>query len=169
MNYSNSDKEGLRIGRNCQLVVCSIENLEKFLGKEIYDQIQKARSERENFLTKVTPLSKVIGTLFEHGWARGRSAEPEAYLGKSTEKDIGARRERIPSDKSFDWNTFLREQCGFSDEEVSYCLPKIKEVPSDMLADITLDILQELGIDKFILRLKIRTAINAYLSKRAHN
>jgi len=38
-----------------------------------------------------------------------------------------------------------------------------------MLADITLDILQELGIDKFILRLKIRTAIKAYLSKRAHN
>jgi len=79
------------------------------------------------------------------------------------------RGERIQSDKSFDWNTFLREQCGFSDEEVSYCPPKIEEVPSDMLADITLDILQKLGIDKFILRLKIRIAIKAYLSKRVHN
>jgi len=61
MNYSNSDKEGLRIGRNCQLVVCSIENLEKFLGKEIYDQIEEARSsEQESFLTKVTPLSSTV-------------------------------------------------------------------------------------------------------------
>jgi len=49
MNYCDPDKEGLHIGPNCQLVVCSIDNLEKFWCKEIYDQIQKARSERENF------------------------------------------------------------------------------------------------------------------------
>jgi len=66
----------------------------------------------------VTPLSSLIGTLFEHGWARGRSAEPEAYLGKSIEKDIGARRERIPSDKSFDWKTFLHQRA-LLPEEVS--------------------------------------------------
>jgi hypothetical protein len=54
------------------------------------------------------------------------------------------RKERIPSVKSFDWYTFLREHCGFSDEEVSHCLLKIKKVPSDMLAGITLEFCRNL-------------------------
>jgi len=76
------------------------------------------------------------------------------------------RRERIPSDKSFDWNTFLREQCGFSDEEVSYCLPKVEDIDEDELPAVTKQSLKDLGIDKPTLRFKIRSAVKGYLSRK---
>ncbi|KAK4523524.1 hypothetical protein GAYE_PCTG69G1420 [Galdieria yellowstonensis] len=143
------------------------KNLKDFLDQQVYEQLQKVSSDTENVLNKLDPLAKLLGQLLTSDFFK------ENMLSTAIDRDEmeveNMRKERIPSVKSFDWNTFLREHCGFSDEEVSYCLPKIKKVPSDMLAGITLDILQELGIDKFTLRLKIRIAIKAYLSKRAHN
>jgi len=166
MNYSNSDKEGLRIGRNCQLVVCSIENLEKFLGKEIYDQIEEARSsEQESFLTKVTPLSSLIGTLFEHGWARGRSAEPEAYLGKSIEKNIAANRvdSTVKSSSSvvpvrqgeFDWMEFLKTYRDFTESEASECLYALKRFSESEMEVVDTSMLKELSVADPRKRVKI--------------
>ncbi|KAK4528674.1 hypothetical protein GAYE_SCF62G6619 [Galdieria yellowstonensis] len=179
MNYSNSDQEGLRIGRNCQLVVCSIENLEKFLGKEIYDQIEKARgSERESFLTKVTPLSSLIGTLFEHGWARGRSAKPEAYLGKSTEKNIDANRvdSTVKSSSSvvperqgqFDWIEFLKTYCDLTESEAresSYRLSRLREQDLEGLDSYLLEVL---GIKDRQVRIKIVAGVGKYIESKTN-
>ncbi|KAK4522640.1 hypothetical protein GAYE_PCTG14G0530 [Galdieria yellowstonensis] len=164
---SDSDNESLYVGPNCQLVVCSAENLKNFLGQQVYDQLRKAYFGSESVLKKLDPLGKLLGHLLPSHLPLENILSTRRDTDEMEVKEM--RRERIPCEKSFDWNTFLREQCGFSDEEVSYCLPKIKEVPSDMLADMTLGILQKLGIDKLILRLKIRIAIKAYLSKRVHN
>ncbi|KAK4523509.1 hypothetical protein GAYE_PCTG69G1405 [Galdieria yellowstonensis] len=177
MSYSDSDKEGLRIGRNCQLVVCSIENLEKFLGNEIYDQIEKARSsERESFLTEVTPLSRLIGTLFEHGWARGRSAEPEAYLGKSTEKNIGANRvdSTVKSSSSvvpvrqdqFDWMEFLKTYCDFTESEARECLYALEGFSESEMEVVDTSMLKELGIDDPLKRVKIVAGMASYARKK---
>ncbi|KAK4522636.1 hypothetical protein GAYE_PCTG14G0526 [Galdieria yellowstonensis] len=178
MNYSNSDQGGLRIGRNCQLVVCSLDNLEKFLGKEIYDQIQKVCSERENFLTKVTPLSRLIGTLFEHGWARGRSAEPEAYLGKSTEKNIGAYRveSTVKSSSSvvpvrqgqFDWMEFLKTYCDLTESEAresSYRLSRLREQDLEGLDSYLLEVL---GIKDRRVRIKIVAGVGKYIESKTN-
>jgi len=188
MNYSNSDKEGLRIGRNCQLVVCSIENLEKFLGKEIYDQIEESRSsEQENFLTKVTPLSRVIGTLFEHGWARGRSAKPEAYLEKSTEKDIDANRLGSTTKRSkrkrarrgfssvgsvqqdeFDWKEFLKTYCDLTEAEAresSYRLSRLREQDLEGLDSYLLELL---GIKDRQVRIKIVAGVGKYMESKTN-
>ncbi|KAK4528176.1 hypothetical protein GAYE_SCF53G6111 [Galdieria yellowstonensis] len=178
MNYSNSDQEGLRIGRNCQLVVCSIENLEKFLGKEIYDQIQKARSsERENFLTNVTPLSRLIGTLFEHGWARGRSAEPEAYLGKSTEKNIDANRvdSTVKSSSSvvpvrqgeFDWMEFLKTYCDLTESEARVCSDMLKVMNESDLEGMDSNVVRRLGIEDTTLRAKVVSGIRFYVRNKS--
>jgi len=183
MNYSNSDQEGLRIGPNCQLVVCSIDNLEKFLGKEVYDQIQKARcSERENFLTKVTPLSRVIGTLFEHGWARGRSAETEAYLEKSTENNIGAngvdstvnsitRKDSSSSvvpvrQGQFDCMEFLKTYWDLTESEARVCCDTVKVMKEQEFASVDTAILQGLGIEDPMIRLKIVAGIKRYIRNK---
>ncbi|KAK4528555.1 hypothetical protein GAYE_SCF61G6499 [Galdieria yellowstonensis] len=178
MNYSNSDQGGLRIGRNCQLVVCSLDNLEKFLGKEIYDQIQKVCSERENFLTKVTPLSRLIGTLFEHGWARGRSAKPEAYLEKSTEKNIGANRvdSTVKSSSSvvpvrqgqFDWMEFLKTYCNLTESEAresSYRLSRLREQDLEGLDSYLLEVL---GIKDRQVRIKIVAGVEKYIESKTN-
>ncbi|KAK4528389.1 hypothetical protein GAYE_SCF55G6330 [Galdieria yellowstonensis] len=177
MNYSDSDKEDLRIGPNCQLVVCSIENLEKFLGKEIYDQIQKARcSERENFLTNVTPLSKVIGTLFEHGWARSRFAKPEAYLEKSTEKNIGANRvdSTVKSSSSvvpvrqgeFDWMEFLKTYSDFAESEASECLYALKRFSESEMEVVDTSMLMELHVADPRKRVKIVADMARYAREK---
>ncbi|KAK4524641.1 hypothetical protein GAYE_SCF05G2542 [Galdieria yellowstonensis] len=177
MSYSDADQEGLRIGPNCQLVVCSIENLEKFLGKEIYDQIEKARcSERESFLTKVTPLSRVIGTLFEHGWARGRSAKPEAYLEKSTEKNIDANRvdSTVKSSSSvvperqgqFDWMEFLKTYCDLTESEATECWYALKRFSESEMEVVDTSMLKELGIDDPLKRAKIVTGMASYARKK---
>jgi len=176
MNYCDSDQEGLHIGPNCQLVVCSIENLEKFLGQQIYDQIQKVCSERENFLTKVTPLPRVIGTLFEHGWARGRSAEPEAYLEKSIEKNIGANRvdstgksfSSVVSVRQgeFDWMEFLKTYCKLTESEASECLYALKRFSESEMEVVSTSMLEELGIDDPLKRAKIVTGMRSYARKK---
>ncbi|KAK4525477.1 hypothetical protein GAYE_SCF12G3385 [Galdieria yellowstonensis] len=176
MSYCDSDKEGLHIGPNCQLVVCSIENLEKFLGQQIYDQIQKVCSERENFLTKVTPLSRVIGTLFEHGWTRGRSAEPEAYLEKSTEKNIGANRVDLTVKSSssvvpvrqgqFDWMEFLKTYSDLTESEASECWYALEGFSEREMEVVDTSMLEELGIDDPLKRAKIVTGMASDARKK---
>ncbi|KAK4528957.1 hypothetical protein GAYE_SCF67G6906 [Galdieria yellowstonensis] len=178
MSYCDADQEGLRIGPNCQLVVCSIENLEKFLGEEIYDRIQKARSKRENFLTKVTPLSRVIATLFEHGWARCRSAEPEAYLEKSTEKNIGANRvdSTVKSSSSvvpvrqgeFDWMEFLKTYCDLTESEARECSGRLRGLTEEELESINAYVLRELGIKDRQVRIKIVAGIGKYIESKTN-
>jgi len=158
--------------------------LEKFLGEEIYDQIQKARSERENFLTKVTPLSRLIGTLFEHGWVRGRSAEPEAYLGKSIEKNIGANRvgstvksfTRSSSSSpvvsvrqgEFDWMDFLKTYCDLTEAEAresSYRLSRLREQDLEGLDSYLLELL---GIKDRQVRIKIVAGVGKYIESKTN-
>jgi hypothetical protein len=150
--------------------------LEKFLGKEIYDHIEKARgSERESFLTKVTPLSSLIGTLFEHGWARGRSAKPEAYLEKSTEKNIDANRVEstvksssvVPERQGqFDWIEFLKTYCDLTESEARVYCDTLKLMREQEFTSVDTAILEGLGIEDPRTRLKIVAGIQRYIRNK---
>jgi hypothetical protein len=136
-------------------------------------------------LTKVTPLSRVIGTLFEHGWARGRSARPEAYLEKSTEKDIDANRLGSTTKRSkrkrarrgfssvgsvqqdeFDWKEFLKTYCDLTESEASECLYALKRFSESEMEVISTSMLEKLGIDDPLKRAKIVTGMASYASKK---
>ncbi|KAK4528326.1 hypothetical protein GAYE_SCF55G6266 [Galdieria yellowstonensis] len=171
---SNSDKEGLHIVPNCQLVVCSVDNLKDFLGQQVYEQLQKVYSDNESVLMKLDPLAKLLGRNLERLWRSDVPVVPEPsqmdIVSTRTDTDEMAvedvSKERVQSATPFDWKTFLREHCGFSDEEISYCLPKVEDIDEDELPAVTKQSLKDIGIDKPTLRFKIRSAVKGYLSRK---
>ncbi|KAK4524496.1 hypothetical protein GAYE_SCF04G2397 [Galdieria yellowstonensis] len=165
---SNSDKEGLHIGPNCQLVVCSVDNLKDFLGQQVYEQLQKVYSDNESVLMKLDPLAKLLGQLLTSDVPIDPdSSHIVSITADRDEMEVeDMSKERVQSATPFDWKTFLREHCGFSDEEVSYCLPKVEDIDEDELPAVTKQSLKDIGIDKPTLRFKIRSAVKGYLSRK---
>eukprot|EP00871_Galdieria_phlegrea_P003944 jgi/Galph1/4550/GphlegSOOS_G3203.1 len=66
-------------------------------------------------------------------------------------------------ESSFDWNTFLRERCSLSEQEITYCLPKISFIQQRDLDGVTTDFLCHCGIDNSSLRLRIMLGIRKFL------
>ncbi|GJD11383.1 hypothetical protein Gasu2_55230 [Galdieria sulphuraria] len=66
---------------------------------------------------------------------------------------------------SFDWNAFLRDRCGLSEEDVAYCLPRLSFIGMIDLSGVTTEFLLKCGIDSPSLRLRIMLGIRQFLAK----
>ncbi|EME30319.1 archaeal ATPase [Galdieria sulphuraria] len=171
--------------RSClQLVIVSQRNLEMYLGRDNVETLRKiGEASREEFSKDfsvwcetvfesmsneyVSPLEQSNVTLRVARNIRPRTNEEnrmqieELQTAMKVERSVAA---SSSLSSSFDWNTFLREYCGLSEEDVAYCLPKVEDIDMDELPAVTKEILRDLGIDKPALRLKIRSSIRSYLA-----
>ncbi|EME26264.1 archaeal ATPase isoform 2 [Galdieria sulphuraria] len=171
--------------RSClQLVIVSQRNLEMYLGRDNVETLRKiGEANREEFSKNfsvwcetvfesmsneyVSPLEQSNVTLRVARNIRPRTNEEnrmqieELQTAMKVERSVAA---SSSLSSSFDWNTFLREYCGLSEEDVAYCLPKVEDIDMDELPAVTKEILRDLGIDKPALRLKIRSSIRSYLA-----
>ncbi|EME27385.1 archaeal ATPase [Galdieria sulphuraria] len=180
--------------RSClQLVVVSQRNLERFFGIENFDILRKiGKASREEFRKDFSVWCKTVFESMSDEYVSPLEAKPfnvtlrvarnirprtneenrmqmEGFQSAMQVEEGNTRGEqRVAASSSlsssFDWNTFLREYCGLSEEDVAYCLPKVEDIDMDELPAVTKEILRDLGIDKPALRLKIRSSIRSYLA-----
>jgi hypothetical protein len=125
----------------------------------------------------VTPLSRLIGTLFQHGWARRKFAKAEAYLEKSTEKNIDANRVDSTFNSSssvvsargdrFDWMEFLKTYCDLTESEATECLHALEGFSESEMEVVNKGMLKELGIDDPLKRVKVVTGMASYARNKA--
>ncbi|KAK4525595.1 hypothetical protein GAYE_SCF15G3504 [Galdieria yellowstonensis] len=130
---SNSDKEGLHIGPNCQLVVCSVDNLKDFLGQQVYEQLQKVSSDTESVLNKLDPLAKLLGQLL----TSDVPIEPDSshIFSKTADRDEmeveDVSRERVRGVIPFDWKTFLHQRALLPEEVSTRYAPSFSRIFGD--------------------------------------
>eukprot|EP00871_Galdieria_phlegrea_P003745 jgi/Galph1/4371/GphlegSOOS_G3044.1 len=133
----SATKEWLTIPNRCQLVVCSTSNLKAFLGSVAYDKLQdifsKVASHQRDTQWEIglLPLSSTLSvwsqTMFRDNYAENKSsttkeesnviATTDAMQVEYTRKAQSAGASNS-MDSTFDWKTFLRERCGFSEASV---------------------------------------------------
>ncbi|KAK4528250.1 hypothetical protein GAYE_SCF54G6186 [Galdieria yellowstonensis] len=136
---SNSDKEGLHIGPNCQLVVCSVDNLKDFLGQQVYEQLQKVYSDSESVLMKLDPLAKLLGRNLERLWRSDVPVVPEPsqmdIVSTRTDTDKmeveDMSKERVQSATPFDWKTFLHQRALLPEEVSARYAPSFSRIFGD--------------------------------------
>eukprot|EP00871_Galdieria_phlegrea_P000333 jgi/Galph1/12/GphlegSOOS_G68.1 len=144
----------LSIPDRCQLVVCSRENLKTFLGSDAYKELQ-SKLEVDNSLPQKKKLSLLSVVLIaatpeidsfsytnamqvDYGRKRVVRDEPQGssvsletnvHPGMDTSNAMQLKGREVAGsssfESSFDWNTFLRERCGLSEEEFSVCFKKL--------------------------------------------
>ncbi|KAK4527019.1 hypothetical protein GAYE_SCF31G4940 [Galdieria yellowstonensis] len=171
---SNSDKEGLHIGPNCQLVVCSVDNLKDFLGQQVYEQLQKVYSDTESVLMKLDPLAKLLGRNLERLWRSDVPMVPEPsqmdIVSTRTDTDEMQVTERkgVVSVRQgeFDWMEFLKTYCRLTESEASECSHRLRGLTEEELESINAYVLRELGIKDSELRVKVFVGIRKYLENK---
>ncbi|EME25893.1 archaeal ATPase, partial [Galdieria sulphuraria] len=173
--------------RSClQLVIVSQRNLERFFGIENFDILRKIdKASREEFSKYFSVWCKTLFESMSNEYVSSLETEQSNVTSRVTrnirprtneenrmqmeELQTAMQVERSVAassslSSSFDWNAFLRDRCGLSEEDVAYCLPKVEDIDMDELPAVTKEILRDLGIDKPSLRLKIRSSIRSYLA-----
>eukprot|EP00871_Galdieria_phlegrea_P003483 jgi/Galph1/4135/GphlegSOOS_G42.1 len=175
---SGSTNKWLRIPSRCQLVVCSTTSLQSFLGPEAYSQLEQVFRNEDAIQTdsKLIPLSSAL-TSWLQGMLRDEPRQKRGGgFGMEMRSDANAMQVEYTReaqsagasssmDSSFDWKTFLRVYCGFTEQEVSYCLPKVSFIQKRDLDGITTDFLFNCGIDDSALRLRIMLGVRKVLGQ----
>eukprot|EP00871_Galdieria_phlegrea_P003315 jgi/Galph1/3985/GphlegSOOS_G2670.1 len=174
---SGSTNKWLRIPSRCQLVVCSTTSLQSFLGPEAYSQLEQVFRNEDAIQTdsKLIPLSSAL-TSWLQGMLRDEPKKTRGGFGMEMRSDANAMQVEYTReaqsagasssmDSSFDWKTFLRVYCGFTEQEVSYCLPKVSFIQKRDLDGITTDFLFNCGIDDSALRLRIMLGVRKVLGQ----
>ncbi|KAK4527023.1 hypothetical protein GAYE_SCF34G4944 [Galdieria yellowstonensis] len=130
---SNSDKEGLHIGPNCQLVVCSVDNLKDFLGQQVYEQLQKVSSDTENVLSKLDPLAKLLGQLLTSDVPIDPdSSHIVSVTADRDEMEVEVlSKERVRGVIPFDWKTFLHQRALLPEEVSTLYAPSFSRIFGD--------------------------------------
>ncbi|KAK4525217.1 hypothetical protein GAYE_SCF08G3123 [Galdieria yellowstonensis] len=132
-NSSNSDKEGLHIGPNCQLVVCSVDNLKDFLGQQVYEQLQNLSSDTESVLYKLDPLAKLLGQLL----TSDVPIEPDSshifsIAADRDEMEVEVvSKERVRGVIPFGWKTFLHQRALLPEEVSTRYAPSFSRIFGD--------------------------------------
>ncbi|EME26229.1 archaeal ATPase [Galdieria sulphuraria] len=155
--------------RSClQLVVVSQWNIERFLGRENFDIFRKiGKASREEFRKDFSVWCKTVFESMSNEYVSPLEAE-QSNVTLSIARNIRPRtneenRMQMKSfqsamqveprvaassslSSSFDWNAFLRERCGFSEEEVAYCFRKLSRFGRVSLSRLDEDSLRRMGI-----------------------
>ncbi|KAK4525694.1 hypothetical protein GAYE_SCF15G3603 [Galdieria yellowstonensis] len=171
---SNSDKEGLHIGPNCQLVVCSVDNLKDFLGQQVYEQLQKVYSDTESVLMKLDPLAKLLGRNLERLWRSDVPMEPEpsqmdivSTRTDTDEMEVTERKGVVSVRQGeFDWMEFLKTYCDLTESEARLCCDTLKLMREQEFTSVDTAILEGLGIEDPRTRLKIVAGIQRYIRNK---
>ncbi|EME25918.1 archaeal ATPase [Galdieria sulphuraria] len=181
--------------RSClQLVIVSQRNLERFFGIENFDILRKiGKASREEFRKDFSVWCKTVFESMSDEYVSPLEAKPfnvtlrvarnirprtneenrmqmEGFQTAMQVEEGNTRSEqRVAASSSlsssFDWNTFLRDRCGLSEEDVAYCLPRLSFIGMIDLSGVTTEFLLKCGIDSPSLRLRIMLGIRQFLAK----
>eukprot|EP00871_Galdieria_phlegrea_P000191 jgi/Galph1/1172/GphlegSOOS_G5888.1 len=127
---SFSTNEWLTIPSRCQLVVCSTTSLQSFLGPEAYSQLEHVFRNEDAIQSdsKLFPLSSALPSWLQEilkdepnsrrvGFGMEMRSDANAMQVEYT-REAQSARASSSMEFSIDWNTFLRERCGFSEASV---------------------------------------------------
>ncbi|GJQ13370.1 hypothetical protein GpartN1_g5161.t1 [Galdieria partita] len=170
----NIREEWLWIPPHCQVVVCSTTSLRTFLGCKASEDLERVFGDNAGWLEQLKPLSDLLSNSFVDLLGRIPYEEYERNSGRMERRNTHPRinvmqvrgEENVASSSmssSFDWNTFLRERCDLSEEEVVHCLPKISFIQLGDFDGVTTDFLRSCGIDNSSQRLRIMLGLRNFL------
>ncbi|KAK4527450.1 hypothetical protein GAYE_SCF40G5372 [Galdieria yellowstonensis] len=155
---SYSKKKWLELPVNCQVVICSPQNLNDCFG--LNDMLKKS---------------------FEELWTDMPYEAPPGYLGLCTELDMFSaenmkqtKRKGVKTDSSvgsvrrseFDWMEFVKTYCKLTESEASEYLYTLGGFSESEMEVVDTSMLKELGIDDSLKRLKIVTGMASYARKK---
>ncbi|GJQ14980.1 hypothetical protein GpartN1_g6771.t1 [Galdieria partita] len=127
----NIREEWLWIPPHCQVVVCSTTSLRNFLGCKASEDLERVFADNPGWLDQLKPLYDLLSDSFVDLLRRIPFEESERNSGLMERRNTHPRmdmnvmqvrgEENVASSSmssSFDWNTFLREYCGFTEAPV---------------------------------------------------
>ncbi|EME30559.1 archaeal ATPase [Galdieria sulphuraria] len=139
--------------RSClQLVIVSQKNLERFFGRENFDILRKIdKASREEFTEQSNVTLGVAQHIGRRTNEENRMQMESFQSAMQVEEEDTRGEQRVAASSSlsssFDWNTFLRERCGFSEEDVAYCFRKLSRFGRVSLSRLSEDLLLRMGIN----------------------
>ncbi|GJQ14638.1 hypothetical protein GpartN1_g6429.t1 [Galdieria partita] len=147
-NVSQSNEATSRSLLRLQLVIVSQSNLEQFLGKENVEALNKIRvASRGEFREEFSEWCRsIFESMSNEHISRVRSIADTNLM---EVEDITDEENVVASSSmssSFDWNTFLRERCGLSEEECSVCYSKVSRLGRISLSRLNEDSVLKIGI-----------------------
>ncbi|EME26216.1 archaeal ATPase [Galdieria sulphuraria] len=174
--------------RSClQLVIVSQRNLEMYLGRDNVETLRKiGEANRGEFSKDFSVWCKTLFESMSNEYVSSLETEQSNVTSRVTrnirprtneenrmqmeELQTAMQVERSVAassslSSSFDWNTFLRDRCGLSEEDVAYSLPKLSFIGVRDFDGVTTDFLSDCGIDSPSLRLRIMLGIRQFLAK----
>ncbi|GJD09736.1 hypothetical protein Gasu2_39670 [Galdieria sulphuraria] len=174
--------------RSClQLVIVSQRNLEMYLGRDNVETLRKiGEANRGEFSKDFSVWCKTVFESMSNAYVSSLETEQSNVTSRVTrnirprtneenrmqmeELQTAMQVERSVAassslSSSFDWNAFLRDRCGLSEEDVAYCLPKLSFIGMIDLSGVTTEFLLKCGIDSPSLRLRIMLGIRQFLAK----
>ncbi|KAK4527851.1 hypothetical protein GAYE_SCF46G5784 [Galdieria yellowstonensis] len=131
---SYSKKKWLELPVNCQVVICSPQNLRDCFGSSVYEDLERGFDEAEKFLEDIDRLNDLLKRSFEGLWTDIPYEAPPGYLGLCTELDMFSaenmkqtKRKGVKTDSSvgsvrrseFDWMEFVKTYCKLTESEDS--------------------------------------------------
>jgi len=180
---SYSKKKWLEVHVNCQVVICSPQNLKDFLGSSVYENLERGFNDDGEKFEDFDPLKDMLERSFQGLWTDIPYEEPPGYLGLTTEPDMlstesmnvkRTERKGAKADSSvvsvrqgqFDWMEFLKTYCDLTESEARECCDTVKVMREQEFASVDTAILEGLGIEDPMTRLKIVAGIRRYIRKK---
>jgi len=100
---SYSKKKWFELPVNCQVVICSPQNLKVFLGSSVYEDLERGfDDDEEKFLEDIDRLNDMLKKSFEELWTDIPYEAPPGYLGLCTELDMFSA-ENMKQSRVFRW------------------------------------------------------------------
>ncbi|EME32625.1 archaeal ATPase [Galdieria sulphuraria] len=178
--------------RSClQLVIVSQRNLEVYLGRDNVETLRKiGKANRGEFsknfsvwcetvfesmsnayvssLEQSNVISRVARNIRPRTNEENRMQVEELQSAMQVEGGDARSEQRVAASSSlsssFDWNTFLRDRCGLSEEDVAYCFRKLSRFGRVSLSRLNEDSLLRMGINDPIVIAKLLSGITEEFS-----
>ncbi|GJQ15548.1 hypothetical protein GpartN1_g7339.t1 [Galdieria partita] len=179
----NIREEWLRIPPHCQVVVCSTTSLQTFLGRKASEELERVFADNPGWLEQLKPLYDLLSNSFVDLLRRIPFEEYERNSGRmerrstrssmdmnmmQVEDTRGESTISVPSSVqvSFDWMNFLKVYCHLTEEESTQCYECLCKFSERDMGVIDSNILEQMGIDDSLLRVKVVAGMRTYIKDR---
>ncbi|GJQ15740.1 hypothetical protein GpartN1_g7531.t1 [Galdieria partita] len=179
----NIRKEWLRIPPHCQVVVCSTTSLQTFLGRKASEELERVFADNPGWLEQLNSLYDLLSNSFvdllrripfeeserNSGMMERRSTRSSMDMNMMQVEDTrGESTISVPSSVqvSFDWMNFLKVYCHLTEEESTQCYECLCKFSERDMGVIDSNILEQMGIDDSLLRVKVVAGMRTYIKDR---
>ncbi|GJQ13915.1 hypothetical protein GpartN1_g5706.t1 [Galdieria partita] len=179
----NIREEWLWIPPHCQVVVCSTTSLRTFLGCKASEDLERVFGDNAGWLEQLKPLYDLLSDSFvdllrripfeesvrNSGMMERRSTRPSMDMDVMQVEET-RRKSTISVPRSvqvsFDWMNFLKVYCHLTEEESTQCYECLCKFSERDMGVIDSNILEQMGIDNSLLRVKVVAGMRTYIKDR---